>query len=71
MAIIHELKTFASSPNVFLVTQVVTISSVGIFAGTAFSYNKAIMPSLRKFSSASSLAVWAEMFAYAMRKLML
>ncbi|KAF9361351.1 hypothetical protein BGX34_007200 [Mortierella sp. NVP85] len=65
MAIIHELKTFAGSPNVFLFTQVATISSVGIFAGSSFNYNKVIMPSLRRFSSASSLAVWAEMFAYA------
>ncbi|KAF9080543.1 hypothetical protein BGX29_001952 [Mortierella sp. GBA35] len=65
MPVAHEFKAFASSTNVLLVTKIVTISSIGIFAGTALNYNTIVMPSLRKFASSSSLAVWAEMFLLA------
>ncbi|KAF9332743.1 hypothetical protein BGZ91_011577 [Linnemannia elongata] len=61
MPVAHEFKAFASSSNILLVTKVLTISSIGIFAGTSLNYNLVVMPSLRKFASASSLAVWAEM----------
>ncbi|KAG0273045.1 hypothetical protein BGZ95_011156 [Linnemannia exigua] len=65
MPIAHEVKAFASSSNILLVTKVITISSIGIFAGTALNYNTIVMPSLRKFASSSSLAVWAEMYLLA------
>ncbi|KAF9909320.1 hypothetical protein EC991_008831 [Linnemannia zychae] len=65
MPIAHQFKAFASSTNVLLVTKVITISSIGIFAGTALNYNTIVMPSLRKFASSSSLAVWAEMYLLA------
>ncbi|KAF9576704.1 hypothetical protein EC968_005477 [Mortierella alpina] len=48
-----------------LFTKIMTISSMGIFAGTALNYNTVVMPSLRKFASSSSLAVWAEMYLLA------
>ncbi|KAF9119791.1 hypothetical protein BGW39_011909 [Mortierella sp. 14UC] len=65
MPIAHQFTAFASSTNILLATKVITISSIGIFAGTALNYNTIVMPSLRKFASASSLAVWAEMFLLA------
>ncbi|KAF8925976.1 hypothetical protein EDD21DRAFT_241895 [Dissophora ornata] len=58
----HHFKAFASSSNLLLVTKIVTVSSMGIFTGTALCYNAIVMPSLRKFASTSSLAVWSEMF---------
>ncbi|KAI1299943.1 hypothetical protein EDD11_006345 [Mortierella claussenii] len=65
MPVAHEFRAFASSSNVLLVTKIATISSMGIFAGTALNYNTVVMPSLRKFASSSSLAVWAEMYVLA------
>ncbi|KAG0266809.1 hypothetical protein BG011_000861 [Mortierella polycephala] len=61
MPMAHQFRAFANSYNVLLVTKIVTVSSMGIFAGTALNYNSIVMPSLRKFASSSSLAVWAEM----------
>ncbi|KAG0372195.1 hypothetical protein BGX24_000582 [Mortierella sp. AD032] len=65
MPIAHQFTAFASSSNILLVTKVITISSIGIFAGTALNYNTVVMPSLRKFASSSSLAVWSEMYLLA------
>ncbi|KAG0048975.1 hypothetical protein BGZ83_006160 [Gryganskiella cystojenkinii] len=62
MPIAHQFRAFTSSSNLLLITKIVTISSMGIFAGTALNYNTVTMPSLRKFASSSSLAVWAEMY---------
>ncbi|KAG0213567.1 hypothetical protein B0O80DRAFT_421024 [Mortierella sp. GBAus27b] len=59
---LHHIGAFANTSNAILVTQIATISSIGIFAGTALNYNTIIMPSLRNFSASSSLSVWAEMF---------
>lgn len=67
MPMVHQFRTFANSSNMVLVTQIATISSMGVFAGTALCYNTVIMPSLRNFASTSSLAVWGEMFALAKR----
>ncbi|KAF9938424.1 hypothetical protein BGZ75_003793 [Mortierella antarctica] len=61
----HEFRAFANSSNMLLFTKILTISSMGIFAGTALNYNTVIMPSLRNFASSSSLAVWAEMYLLA------
>lgn len=69
MPVAHEFKAFASSSNILLVTKVLTISSIGVFAGTSLNYNLIVMPSLRKFASSSSLAVWAEMSLLAKRML--
>ncbi|KAG0358285.1 hypothetical protein BC939DRAFT_462607 [Gamsiella multidivaricata] len=65
MPIAHQFRAFASSSNLLLVTNIVTVSSMGIFAGSALNYNTIIMPSLRRFASASSLSVWAEMYLLA------
>ena len=67
MPVAHEFRAFANSSNMLLFTKIVTISSMGIFAGTALNYNTVVMPSLRKFASSSSLAVWAEMYLLAKR----
>jgi len=67
MPIAHQFRAFANSTNVLLIAKIVTISSMGIFAGTALNYNTITMPSLRKFASSSSLAVWAEMYQLAKR----
>ncbi|KAG0088675.1 hypothetical protein BGZ93_002549 [Podila epicladia] len=61
----HQLRTFANSSNVLLVTQMITIGSMGVFAGGALSYSTMVMPTLRKFASTSSLAVWCEMYLIA------
>ncbi|KAF9207598.1 hypothetical protein BGZ49_000052 [Haplosporangium sp. Z 27] len=60
MAIDFHLKGFANPSNALLVGKAVTVASIGIFAGTALSFNTIIMPSIRKFSSTSSLAIWHE-----------
>ncbi|KAF9110750.1 hypothetical protein BGX27_005925 [Mortierella sp. AM989] len=60
MAIDFQFKAFANPSNALLVGKVVTVASIGIFSGTALSYNTVIMPSIRKFSTNSSLAIWSE-----------
>ncbi|GJJ72937.1 hypothetical protein EMPS_05295 [Entomortierella parvispora] len=65
MPIAHQFRAFTDSTNVLLIAKIATISSMGIFAGTALNYNTVTMPSLRKFASSSSLAVWAEMYQLA------
>ncbi|KAF9360405.1 hypothetical protein BGX26_009530 [Mortierella sp. AD094] len=60
MAIDFQFKNFANPSNALLLGKAVTVASIGIFAGTALSYNTIIMPSIRKFSSTSSLAIWNE-----------
>ncbi|KAI1314438.1 hypothetical protein EDD11_002182 [Mortierella claussenii] len=62
MAIEFQFDSFANSSNMLLVGKIATVASIGIFAGTALSYSAIIMPSLRKFSSASSVAIWSETF---------
>ncbi|KAI9241159.1 hypothetical protein MVEG_05646 [Podila verticillata NRRL 6337] len=61
----HQLRAFANSSNLLLVTKMITIGSMGVFAGGALSYSTMIMPTLRKFASTSSLAVWCEMYLIA------
>ncbi|KAG0284477.1 hypothetical protein BGZ96_011148 [Linnemannia gamsii] len=56
MPLAHEFKAFGSSSNLLLATKILTISSIGIYAGTSLSFNLIIAPSLRKFASGSSLA---------------
>ncbi|KAF9175500.1 hypothetical protein BGX21_005513 [Mortierella sp. AD011] len=60
MAIDIQFKAFANPSNALLLGKAVTVASIGIFAGTALSYNTIIMPSIRKFSTTSSLAIWNE-----------
>ncbi|KAG0328045.1 hypothetical protein BG004_002631 [Podila humilis] len=62
---VQLLKAFASGSNMLLATKMITVGSMGIFAGGALSYSTFIMPTLRKFASSSSLAVWCEMYQYA------
>ncbi|KAF9356806.1 hypothetical protein BGX26_004720 [Mortierella sp. AD094] len=57
-----HLRAFTDTNNLLLVTKILTVSSMGIFAGSAVNYNTIIMPSLRQFASSSSLAVWAAMY---------
>ncbi|KAF9430157.1 hypothetical protein BGZ94_008097 [Podila epigama] len=61
----QQLKALANGTNVLLVTKMITIGSMGIFAGNALTYATTIMPTLRKFASSSSLAVWCEMYLLA------
>ncbi|KAF8953107.1 hypothetical protein BGZ46_003280 [Entomortierella lignicola] len=56
------MTTRADPSTLLLVTKIITISSMGIFAGSAINYNTIIMPSLRQFASGSSLAVWSAMY---------
>ncbi|KAG0217013.1 hypothetical protein B0O80DRAFT_435961 [Mortierella sp. GBAus27b] len=60
MAIDFHFHSVANTDNTLLVGKLVTVASIGIFAGTSFSYNTIIMPALRKFSSSSSVAIWSE-----------
>ncbi|KAF9938830.1 hypothetical protein BGZ65_012101 [Modicella reniformis] len=60
MGIDFKLQSFANSSNTLLAGKMVTVASIGIFAGTALSFNTIIMPALRKFSSSSSVAIWDE-----------
>ncbi|KAF9425985.1 hypothetical protein BGZ76_002986 [Entomortierella beljakovae] len=60
MAIEFQLQSFATTSNAVLVGKIVTVASIGIYAGTALSYNTIIMPSIRKFATNSSLAIWHE-----------
>ncbi|KAF9183403.1 hypothetical protein BGZ51_001540 [Haplosporangium sp. Z 767] len=62
MAIDFQLQTIANSSNTLLAGKIVTVASLGIFAGTALTYSAVIMPSLRKFSTTSSVAIWHEIF---------
>ncbi|KAF8933984.1 hypothetical protein EDD21DRAFT_418677 [Dissophora ornata] len=65
MAIDFHLQSFASSSNTLLAGKMITVGALGIYAGTALSYNAIIMPALRKFSSSSSVAIWHETFTTA------
>lgn len=60
MAIEFQFQSITNSDNTLLVGKLMTVASVGIFAGSSFSYNAIIMPALRKFSSSSSVAIWNE-----------
>ncbi|KAG0283211.1 hypothetical protein BGZ98_006420, partial [Dissophora globulifera] len=55
-------RALASTANILLVTNVVTVAAMGIFAGSALHSNAVVMPALRNFASSSSLAVWAEIY---------
>ncbi|KAF9915099.1 hypothetical protein BX616_006878 [Lobosporangium transversale] len=55
-----QFHSFATSSNSLVAGKLLTVASVGIFAGTALSFSSIIIPSFRKFSSASSLAIWHE-----------
>ncbi|KAF9427586.1 hypothetical protein BGZ94_004615 [Podila epigama] len=48
--------------NTLLAGKFITVASIGIFSGSAFFYSHALMPALTKFSTASSVAVWSEIF---------
>ncbi|KAF9928953.1 hypothetical protein FBU30_002009 [Linnemannia zychae] len=62
MAIDFQFQALANSDNTLVAGKVIAVASLGLFAGTALSFNTVVMPSLRKFSSASSLAIWAEAY---------
>ncbi|ORZ09332.1 hypothetical protein BCR41DRAFT_388303 [Lobosporangium transversale] len=62
MPVVHQFRAVANTSNVLLITKIVTISSMGIYAGSALNFNTVIMPSLRRFAWNSSLSVWGEMF---------
>ncbi|KAG0361334.1 hypothetical protein BC939DRAFT_458979 [Gamsiella multidivaricata] len=57
-----QFDSFANTSNALVAGKVVAIASLGIYAGTALSFSTIIMPSLRKFSSNSSVAIWHEAF---------
>ena len=58
----YQFQAFANSNNTLLVGKMIAVTSLGLYAGTALTFNTVIMPSLRKFSSSSSLAIWHENF---------
>ncbi|KAG0054728.1 hypothetical protein BGZ83_010623 [Gryganskiella cystojenkinii] len=58
----YEFQAFANSNNTVLIGKMIAVTSLGLYAGTALTFNAVIMPSLRKFSSSSSLAIWHENF---------
>ncbi|GJJ73309.1 hypothetical protein EMPS_05667 [Entomortierella parvispora] len=58
----YQFQAFANSNNTLLVGKMIAVTSLGLYAGTALTFNTVIMPSLRKFSSSSSLAIWHESF---------
>jgi hypothetical protein len=60
MAIDFQFQALANSDNTLVAGKVIAVASLGLFAGSALSFSAVIMPSLRKFSSASSLAIWTE-----------
>ncbi|KAF9104419.1 hypothetical protein BGX27_010109 [Mortierella sp. AM989] len=60
-----HFRAIANTSNMLIITKIVTISSMGIFVGSAVNYNVIIMPSLRQFASTSSLAVWSAMYMHA------
>ncbi|KAG0299607.1 hypothetical protein BGZ98_009905 [Dissophora globulifera] len=62
MASSFQFQALADSTNALLAGKLVTAVALGIYAGNALTYSAVIMPSLRKFSSSSSLAVWTETF---------
>ncbi|KAG0099670.1 hypothetical protein BGZ93_006479 [Podila epicladia] len=57
-----HIQRFADHSNTLLVGKFVAVASIGIYAGNAFFYSNALMPALAKFSTASSVAVWSEIF---------
>ncbi|KAF9897831.1 hypothetical protein BX616_004912, partial [Lobosporangium transversale] len=56
MPVVHQFRAVANTSNVLLITKIVTISSMGIYAGSALNFNTVIMPSLRRFAWNSSLS---------------
>ncbi|KAF9099549.1 hypothetical protein BGX29_010211 [Mortierella sp. GBA35] len=60
MAIDFQFQALANSDNTLVAGKVIAVASLGLFAGSSLSFSAVIMPSLRKFSSASSLAIWTE-----------
>ncbi|CAO3567288.1 unnamed protein product [Mortierella alpina] len=60
MAIDFHFQSLTDSSNALLVGKIATVASIGIYAGTALTFNTIIMPSLRKFSTSSSIAIWNE-----------
>ncbi|KAF9168269.1 hypothetical protein DFQ27_003349 [Actinomortierella ambigua] len=57
-----SLRNFGSTDNTVIIGKSISVAAIGIFSGTALSFNTFILPSLRKFSAASSLSVWSSMF---------
>ncbi|KAF9969807.1 hypothetical protein BGZ73_007669 [Actinomortierella ambigua] len=57
-----SLRSFGSADNTVIIGKSLSVAAIGIFSGTALSFNTFILPSLRKFSAASSLSVWNAMF---------
>ncbi|KAF9435120.1 hypothetical protein BGZ76_006870 [Entomortierella beljakovae] len=52
----NQLRELVNAPNLILFTKIITVSSMGIYAGSAYNYNAVIMPSLRKFASTFQIA---------------
>lgn len=57
-----HIQRVADHSNTLLIGKFVAVASIGIYAGNAFFYSNALMPALSKFSTASSVAVWSEIF---------
>ncbi|KAF9932400.1 hypothetical protein FBU30_008252 [Linnemannia zychae] len=60
MSLPYYFNAIFNGENILLLTKTITITSMGISAGSAFNYVSVIMPALAKFAPTSSLAVWCE-----------
>ncbi|KAG0224866.1 hypothetical protein BGW42_004819 [Actinomortierella wolfii] len=58
----ETLRSFGSTDNTIVIGKTLSVAAIGIFSGTALGFNTFILPSLQKFSAASSLSVWNAMF---------
>ncbi|KAF9353376.1 hypothetical protein BGX26_008864 [Mortierella sp. AD094] len=57
-----QLISIFTQTTALSIAQGLTITSIGLFAGVALSYNAIIMPSLRKTSNENALPVWAHAY---------
>ncbi|KAF9129844.1 hypothetical protein BGW39_003784 [Mortierella sp. 14UC] len=60
---VHQILTnILNSPSSLASAKILTVASIGIFAGQALAYNAIIMPALRTVSPEAALPIWAKSY---------
>ncbi|KAF9089921.1 hypothetical protein BGX29_011795 [Mortierella sp. GBA35] len=62
MALHDILTNILNNPSFLVSAKVLTVGSIGLFAGQALSYNAIIMPALRTVSPEAALPIWAKSY---------